>query len=320
MIDKVDLVMWTKNGAETLPLVLKRLSESIPGESVNNRIIVDDHSTDGTCDIAKSFGWRVIFNEGTGISDGANTALKNVETDYFVSVEQDLLLAKNWWEKIPSYLAESRNAVASGIRFVGKPIGLRKLQQQMAQKCLGEEKFWLSPQSGQREAFTFGKTLDNTIYRTKVIKSLGGFPHTNSGAGVDTILVYRLQRAGFHWAVDYNIQSLHLRHGMKDEFRHQYWYGLVVHEVWDILRKEFNIQVSTESNLLSRLLLSPASGLVTAIKTKEPTIIYIYPLLRLYYVAGLATGSGRYASDIAQLISEASTQTKQEPNSAKIRS
>lgn len=72
----------------------------------------------------------------------------------------------------------------------------------MAQKCLGEEKFWLSPQTGQREAFTFGKTLDNTIYRTKVIKALGGFPHTNSGAGVDTILVYRLQKAGYHWAVE----------------------------------------------------------------------------------------------------------------------
>jgi glycosyltransferase involved in cell wall biosynthesis len=303
MLGKVDLVMWTKNGAKTLPLVLRRLSESIPDECINNRLIVDDHSTDGTRDIAKSFGWRVIFNEGTGVSDGANTALRKVETDYFVSVEQDLLLARNWWEKIPSYLAEPQNAVASGIRFVSKPIGLRKLQQQMAQKCLGEEKFWLSPQSGQREAFTFGKTLDNTIYRTKVIRAVGGFPRTNSGAGVDTILIYRLQKAGFHWAVDYNIQSLHLRHGLRDEFRHQYWYGLVVREVWAMLRQEFNVQTSTESNLLYRLLISPVSGFVAAVKTREPTTIYIYPLLRLYYVVGLSIGSGRYASDIGRLIS-----------------
>jgi len=302
MFGKVDLVMWTKNGAKTLPLVLRRLSESIPDESINNRIIVDDQSADGTRDTAKSFGWRVIFNEGTGVSDAANTALKNVETDYFVSVEQDLLLAKDWWEKIPPYLDDPQNAVASGIRFVGKPVGLRKLQQQMAQKCLGEEKFWLSPQTGRREAFTFGKTLDNTIYRTKVIRALSGFPRTNSGAGVDTILIYRLQRAGFQWAVDYKIQSLHLRQGLKDEFRHQYWYGLVVREVWAILKKEFGVQMSTASNLLYRLLISPASGLVAAIKAREPTMIYIYPLLRLYYMAGLATGSGRYARDIARLI------------------
>lgn len=291
MFGKVDLVMWTKNGAETLPLVLRRLSESIPAESINNRIIVDDHSTDGTRDIAKSFGWRVIPNEGTGISDGANTALKNVETDYFMSVEQDLLLAKNWWDKIPLYLANPKTAVASGIRFVANPVGLRKLEQQMAKKCLGEEKFLLSPQSAQREVFTFGKTLDNTIYKTKTIRALGGFPRTISGAGVDTILIYKLQRAGFCWAVDYDVQSLHLRGGLRAELRHRYWYGTVVREVWSRLKQEFNVQVTAESNLLYRLLISPASGLINALKTKEPTVIYIYPLLRLYYVRGLLAAS-----------------------------
>jgi glycosyltransferase involved in cell wall biosynthesis len=290
MIDKIDLVMWTKNGAETLPLVLKRLSESIPGESVNNRIIVDDHSTDGTCDIAKSFGWRAIFNEGTGISDGANTALKNIETDNFVSVEQDLLLAKNWWTKIPPLLAtQPKIAVASGMRFAGKPIGLRKLQQHMAKKCVGEEKFWLAPQRAQQEAFTFGKTLDNTIYKTKIMRTLGGFPRAIRGAGVDTILIYRLQRAGFYWAVDYTVQSSHLRGNLRDELQHQYWYGSVVRDIWRRMRREFNVQVATESNLLYRLFLSPVSGLMAAFKTKEPTVIYIYPLLRLYYIRGLLT-------------------------------
>jgi len=291
MFGKVDLVMWTKNGAETLPLVLRRLSESIPAASINNRIIVDDHSTDGTRDIAKSFGWRVIPSEGTGISDGANTALKNVETDYFVSVEQDLMLAKNWWDKIPLYLTELKTAVASGIRFVVEPKGLRKLEQQMAKKCLGEEKFLLSPQNAQREVFTFGKTLDNTIYKTKIIRALGGFPRTISGAGVDTILIYKLQRAGFYWAVDYDVQSVHLRNSLRNELRHRYWYGTVVREVWSRLKQEFDVQVTAESNLLYRLLISPASGLINALKTKEPTVIYIYPLLRLYYIRGLLAAS-----------------------------
>ena len=291
MKDRIDLVMWTKNGAQTLPSVLGRLNQVIPSKFVNKRMMVDDHSTDNTRDIASSFGWQVIFNEGAGISDGANTALRKVETDYFVSVEQDLLLAREWWTRIPLLLAKSGVAVASGIRFVGKPVGLRTLEQQMAKKCLGEEKFLLSPTSGAREAFTFGKTLDNTIYETKTIRAVGGFPRTKSGAGVDTILIHRLQKAGFNWAVDFNVQSLHLRGGLKSELRHQFWYGRVVREVWDILRREFDVQVPTESNLFYRLIISPASGLVTAFKTKEPTVIYVYPLLRLYYMAGLLTAS-----------------------------
>ena len=56
MINRVDLVMWTKNGAETLPLVLKRISEVIPNKFINKRIIVDDGSTDNISEIARDFG------------------------------------------------------------------------------------------------------------------------------------------------------------------------------------------------------------------------------------------------------------------------
>ena len=128
MIGKVDLVMWTKNGAETLPLVLKRINEVIPDEFVNNRIIVDDHSVDNTREMAKSFGWRVIFNERSGISNGANTALKHITTEYFISFEQDLLLAKNWWEKIPKFMNDEKVAVAQGIRISTEPT-LKKLDE-----------------------------------------------------------------------------------------------------------------------------------------------------------------------------------------------
>ena len=76
MITKVDLVMWTYNGAATLPQVLKRINQVIPEKFINKKIISDDRSTDNTREIAESFGWQVILNEGKGISDNANNALK----------------------------------------------------------------------------------------------------------------------------------------------------------------------------------------------------------------------------------------------------
>ena len=121
--------MWTKNGAKTLPAVLKRISEVIPEDFINKRLIVDDNSTDNTKRIATSFSWSVIPNEGSGISDGANTALKHVESKYFISLEQDLLLAPEWWTRIPPMLENPRVAAASGMRFADKPRGVRKLQQ-----------------------------------------------------------------------------------------------------------------------------------------------------------------------------------------------
>lgn len=287
MINKVDSVMWTKNGAETLPLVLKRISEVIPSKFVTKRVIVDDRSSDNTREIAQTFGWNVVFNEGKGISDGANTALKHVESEYFISFEQDLLLARDWWEKIPPLLENPTVAAASGMRFADKPRGVRKLQQYVAKKYRGEPNLasWL--RARQMAAFTLGNTLDNTIYKTKVIKALGGFPKIKVNAGVDTTLAYRLKQAGYNWVVDYNVQSIHIRKGLKQELRHQYWYGTQLHEIWRRIETETNQRPPvTKFGTMYRFFLSPFTGLFVAFKTKEPTITYIHPLIRFYYLRG----------------------------------
>jgi glycosyltransferase involved in cell wall biosynthesis len=292
MIGKTDLVMWTKNGSETLSSVLKRIDEVIPKEFAGNRIIVDDRSTDDTRKIAKAFGWQVLFNEGQGISDGANTALKHVKSKHFISFEQDLLLARNWWAKIPPLLEKPEIAAASGMRFADKPQGVRKLQQYVAKKYRGEAYLssWL--RTRQMAAFTLGKTLDNTIYKTKVVRSIGGFPKIKVNAGVDTTLAYRLQQAGYHWIVDYCVQSTHIRRGLRQELRHQYWYATQLNEIWGRIELETNRPPPiTKSSILSRFFTSPFTGVFVALKTNEPTIAYIHPLIRFYYLKGfLETG------------------------------
>jgi len=288
VIDKTDLVMWTKNGSATLPAVLKRISDIIPEEFVGNRIIVDDRSADDTSKIAKSFGWQVSLNEGTGISDGANTALKHVTSKYFISFEQDLLLARDWWEKISPLLENPHVAVASGMRFADKPRGIKKLQQYVAKKYRGESSLssWLK--SRQMAAFTLGKTLDNTMYKTEIVKALGGFPKMPVNAGVDTVLAYKLEQSGYHWIVDYNVQSVHLRKGLKQELAHQYWYGTQLYAIWNKIETETNQRPPiTRFGIMYRFFTSPFTGLFVALKTKEPTITYIHPLVRFYYMKGL---------------------------------
>lgn len=286
---KTDLVMWTKNGAKTLYPVLKRIGEVIPKEVIGNRIIVDDMSSDNTREIAEQFGWKVIRNEGTGISDGANTALKNVENDFFCSFEQDLLLAWDWWLRVSPLLNDPKTAVASGIRFASKPQSINKLQRYVASKYRGEDKpsSWLG--NRDKRAFSFGKTLDNTMYRTCVLRSVGGFPKMGANASVDTVLAYKIQGAGHFWMVDYNAQSTHLRSGLKEELQHQYWYGTQLQEIWRRIREDNNALKSPINGLsiLSRLFIAPFTGVFIAFKTREPAIIYVYPLLRFYYTRGL---------------------------------
>jgi GT2 family glycosyltransferase len=287
MINTVDLVMWTKNGAETLPLVLKRISEVIPSESVSKRIIIDDRSTDDTMEIAKCFGWDVIFNEGKGISDGANTALKHVKTEYFCSFEQDLLLASDWWSRLYRLLGGDV-AVCSGMHLSNTDY-LRKLEQYAVKKYRGET--YLSGRLRNREKPSFttlGKTLDNTMYRTEVLRGIGGFPKLKSRGGVDTVLAYKLKKAGYQWLVDYDVQSIHLHGGLSDELEHYYWYGLQVREICRSVKSASGETLPVNTlGIASRLFTSPMTGLVAALRMRDARIAFAHPLIRLYYLRGL---------------------------------
>ena len=125
---KADLVMWAKNGASMLPLVLKRADEVLPNEVIAKKIFVDDHSTDESREIAKDFGWEIYPNEKGGIACGINTALKHVECEYFISLEQDLVLAKDWFEKVPKHLKNPRIVSSQGWKLPNHPI-LRKIDE-----------------------------------------------------------------------------------------------------------------------------------------------------------------------------------------------
>ncbi len=268
-IRKIDLVMWTKDGAETLPTVLRRIRAVIPADAIENRILVDDGSSDETPEIAESLGWEAIPNKGRGISDGANTALKHVTSEYFASFEQDLFLAQDWWPKIPLVLSEPDVAVASGIRLSARPLALGKIQEYSLE--LTERKG-----KGSDSTAPSGRTLDNTIYKTDVIRQMGGFPKLPVPAGTDVALTMRLNSLGLKWRVDASVRSIHLRKGLREELEHYYWYGQCSNALSPLLFKK-NVDVHP---LFRRLLLSPLRGLQIAIAKKSPQAIYVYPLVR----------------------------------------
>jgi hypothetical protein len=227
---------------------------------------VDDHSLDETPLIAKDFGWQVFFNEGGGISNGANTALKHVTSDCFISFEQDLVLAKEWWNNVPKHLLDERVAIASGIRISNLP-GLRELDEYIIEEY--ERKNLIYP------------TLDNTIYKTNIIRKFG-FPRLSISAGIDIVLADKLRYQGYLWKVDYKVKSIHLRNNLKDEFRHRCWYGACLRKLDPRL---LNLKQ------LGILLFSPLRGLDVAIKKKNALVAYIYPLIRFYYLKGILMSS-----------------------------
>lgn len=282
--------MWTFNGAKTLPQVLDRINVVIPDELVNQKFIVDDFSTDNTREIAESKGWTVYFNSERGISNGANYALKLVKTDWFCSFEQDLLLNRRWLSKVLNRIGENVFAV-SGVRFASNPVGLKKLQEYVYKKYIGESKIpaWL--RSREYSSFTLGKTLDNTLWNTAKLRELNGFPDLGLNAGIDTALAYKAHVKGYRWIVDYSIKSVHLRlGGLKQELKHQCFYGSTLKCTWAYLTYNGITPPINSFSVLFRLFTSPLTGLFVSVKTRTPSVFLVHPLIRLYYTKGLLKG------------------------------
>ena len=268
---KIDLVMWTKNGEKTLSQVLSAINRNIPQSGTRKRFIVDDDSNDRTTEIASSHGWGVIRNKGSGISDACNTALSNVEADCFASFEQDVLLAEDWWSRIPSLLRDKKTAVASGVRLPSKSKALMKINEYAIRK------------NATGPLFRYFTTLDNTIYKTKIIRQIGGFPKLQGGVGVDTLLAERLRERGFKWEVDPGVVSVHLKK-LICELRSQYWYGNC--------KREVNQQIRTPHIFLRsliRLLFSPLRGIEISIKQKCLSAAFVYPMIRCSNFFGICS-------------------------------
>lgn len=269
MIRNVDLVMWAKDGASMLPTVLKRIEEVIPSEVVGKKIFVDDHSKDGSVFIAKDFGWLVFPNDKGGVGAGANLALCKVTSEYFISFEQDVVLAKDWWAKIPRFMEREDVAVAQGWRISNHPV-IRKIDE------YSMERFKHSLCS-----------IDNTIYKTKVIRALGGFPEHLKYTGVDAYIHQSVLNAGFKWVTDSSLLSIHLRRGgLREQIRRYYQYGM---DMPILAKEELFIKAGVKSGLarsMSIALFSPIRGFEIAIKKRCPQAVYYYPIIRLSHMAG----------------------------------
>jgi len=81
------VVIPTLNEAEAIGRVLDEvMAVGVPRENI---LVVDGGSTDGTVEIARSKGVRVIWQEGRGKTDAIKTASKHISTPYTLLMDGD---------------------------------------------------------------------------------------------------------------------------------------------------------------------------------------------------------------------------------------
>lgn len=108
----IDVVILTKNSDHLLGKCLVSVYENLP---VNNLIVVDGFSTDRTLDIIDKFNKRygnikVLSVEGSR-AKARERGIKQVITEWFMFVDSDVILSRDWFKKARRNLTSDVGAV-----------------------------------------------------------------------------------------------------------------------------------------------------------------------------------------------------------------
>ena len=109
---RVDVVIITKNSERMLNECLKAVYNNVP---LNHLIVVDGYSTDRTLEIVGEFQDKhrnvlVMQDRGTRAT-ARQKGIDNVKTDWFMFVDSDAVLCKDWFKKAEKHLVQNVGAV-----------------------------------------------------------------------------------------------------------------------------------------------------------------------------------------------------------------
>ena len=111
-MEPIDVAILTMNSEKMLRECINSVYSNVP---VNNLIIVNGHSTDATADIVKEFQEQhgnVIFIQEKGTRGSARqTAIQQVNTDWFMFVDSDVTLSKNWFAEAEKLIKDNVGAI-----------------------------------------------------------------------------------------------------------------------------------------------------------------------------------------------------------------
>jgi glycosyltransferase involved in cell wall biosynthesis len=110
--EPIDVVILTKNSQRRLRRCIASVYKNVP---VNTLIVIDGYSTDGTLKIIEEFQEKhgnVLLVQDRGTRGRARqVAIGIVKTDWFMFVDSDAVLSRNWFAKAKKSIRDDVGAI-----------------------------------------------------------------------------------------------------------------------------------------------------------------------------------------------------------------
>ena len=196
MIRKVDVVMLTKNSEHLLSKCLESIYRNVP---VNRLVVVDAFSTDRTTAILdefnKQYGNVKIITDKGSRGEARQRGIQEVETDWFMFADSDIILCKGWFTKAEKYITDNVGAVW-GLNIDVIPNVKNKL-------------FLKSLMLVARECFNLRGGMHDTLIRRELVDDIK-IPE-QLHAYEDAYIVDWIKKKGYKVVIGDTIYCLHYR-------------------------------------------------------------------------------------------------------------
>jgi GT2 family glycosyltransferase len=213
---RISVVVCTYNGARTLRDCLDGLRElDYPDFEV---IVVDDGSTDGTGDIARTYGFQVVSTDNRGLASARNLGCSLATGEIIAYTDDDVRPDPHWLQHLAASLADPRLAGAGGPNIA--PHGDGWIADCVANAPGGPMHVLLSDHEAEHIPGC------NMAIRKACLEEVGGFDTQFRVAGDDVDMCWRLQQQG--WILGFSGAAMvwhHRRGSVGDYWKQQVGYG-----------------------------------------------------------------------------------------------
>ena len=216
---KLTIVVICLNEEKNLPRCLGAMERLDHAGLEVDLLVVDGGSTDGSQQIARSLGARVV-NSPKGIPIQRNVGGREASGDVLAYVDADVELVEGWFEAVTRLFGESTRLVA------GSP---PRLPQDASWVARAYAMHWgLDPEEMEGIQTIEDDRLLSTqslVMGQEVYQSVGGFPE-DLGVDEDTYVILRAKEQGYRVVCDTGLGYVHHGEpGTLGEFFHRIAWG-----------------------------------------------------------------------------------------------